>query len=75
MQTYEGSLSILSFGRMPHLSYCHLTRVSIFGSYFISVHASPREDHWEATLRVVRYLKGNPGPGILLHSDSDFTLE
>ena len=28
----------------------------------------PRKEHWEAALRVVRYLKGNPGQGILLAS-------
>ncbi|KAL9812283.1 putative RNA-directed DNA polymerase [Arabidopsis thaliana] len=34
----------------------------------------PRVDHWEAALRVVRYLKGSPGRGVLLSSDSDLTL-
>ena len=35
---------------------------------------SPRVDHWEAALHVVRYLKGHPGQGILLRSDSDLCL-
>ena len=35
----------------------------------------PRTDHWEAALRVVRYLKGTPGHGILLRSDSELTLQ
>ncbi|CAH9085209.1 unnamed protein product, partial [Cuscuta europaea] len=35
---------------------------------------SPRLDHWHAALRVVRYLKGSPGQGILLRADSDLTL-
>lgn len=35
----------------------------------------PREEHWEAALRVVKYLKKNPGQGILLRSDSDLRLE
>ncbi|KAG7578881.1 Reverse transcriptase RNA-dependent DNA polymerase [Arabidopsis thaliana x Arabidopsis arenosa] len=35
---------------------------------------SPRIDHWNAALRVVRYLKGSPGRGVLLSSDSDLTL-
>ncbi|XP_019059629.1 PREDICTED: uncharacterized protein LOC109117260 [Tarenaya hassleriana] len=34
----------------------------------------PRLDHWQAALRVVRYLKRNPGQGILLRSDSDLRL-
>lgn len=35
---------------------------------------TPRVDHWEAALRVVRYLKGSPGRGILLSSKSDLCL-
>ncbi|KAJ9548782.1 LOW QUALITY PROTEIN: hypothetical protein OSB04_021325 [Centaurea solstitialis] len=35
---------------------------------------APRRDHWHAALRVVRYLKGCPGQGILLRSDSDLHL-
>ena len=35
----------------------------------------PRTEHWEAALRVVRYLKGTSGQGILLRSDSDLTLQ
>ncbi|CAA7062673.1 unnamed protein product [Microthlaspi erraticum] len=35
---------------------------------------SPRTDHWKAALRVVRYLKGTPGQGILLKSDCDLKL-
>ncbi|XP_026444807.1 uncharacterized protein LOC113345217 [Papaver somniferum] len=34
----------------------------------------PRIEHWEAALRVVRYLK-NPGQGILLRSDSNLSLQ
>lgn len=34
-----------------------------------------RLEHWEAALRVVRYLKKNPGQGILLRSDSELCLE
>lgn len=33
-----------------------------------------RVDHWEAALRVVRYLKGTPGQGILLSAHSDLLL-
>lgn len=35
---------------------------------------TPREEHWEAALRVVRYLKHAPGQGILLWSDCDLHL-
>lgn len=35
---------------------------------------APTEEHWSAALRVVRYLKGSPGHGILLHSTDDLTL-
>lgn len=35
---------------------------------------APRLAHWEAALRVVRFLKGSPGQGILLRSDSDLEL-
>ncbi|RVW26563.1 putative mitochondrial protein [Vitis vinifera] len=35
----------------------------------------PRIEHWEAALRVVRYLKGTPGQGVLLRADSDLSLQ
>lgn len=34
----------------------------------------PQEDHWLAALRVVRYLKGTTGQGIMLTSDSNLRL-
>ena len=34
----------------------------------------PREDHWQAALRVIRYLKQSPGQGILLSSACDLRL-
>lgn len=34
----------------------------------------PRVEHWEAALRVVRFLKGNPGQGIILKSQNDLRL-
>lgn len=36
---------------------------------------APRQEHWDAALRVVRYLKHSPGQGILLRSDSFLTLK
>lgn len=60
-----GRLIYLCFTR-PELSYCVHTL-----SQFMQ---QPREQHWHAALRVVRYLKGNPGQGILLRSDNDLKL-
>ena len=34
----------------------------------------PRQEHWEAALRVVCYLKGSPRQGIFLHRDNDLKL-
>ncbi|XP_019101870.1 PREDICTED: uncharacterized protein LOC109133316 [Camelina sativa] len=34
----------------------------------------PTHAHWDAALRVVRYLQGSPGQGILLSSDNDLQL-
>lgn len=36
---------------------------------------APRQEHWDATLRVVCYLKGTLGQGILLLADSDLSLQ
>ncbi|CAA7029624.1 unnamed protein product [Microthlaspi erraticum] len=35
---------------------------------------APKQAHWDAALRVVWYLKGTPGQGILLRSDSPLSL-
>ena len=35
---------------------------------------TPRLDHWLAALRLVRYLKSNPGQGILLRADANFQV-
>ncbi|XP_026380302.1 uncharacterized protein LOC113275077 [Papaver somniferum] len=35
---------------------------------------SPRVSHWEAALRVLRYLRGHPGQGIVLCKDSALQL-
>ncbi|KAH9689130.1 retrovirus-related pol polyprotein from transposon RE1 [Citrus sinensis] len=60
-----GRLIYLSATR-PELSYSvHLL------SQFMQ---QPRERHWDAALRVVRYLKGNPGQGVFLSSDCDLQL-
>lgn len=35
---------------------------------------APRQAHWNAALRVVKYLKGSPGQGILLTANDDLHL-
>lgn len=32
------------------------------------------EDHWQASLRVVRYLKGTPDQGIMLRAESNMKI-
>ena len=60
-------------GRLIYLS---VTRTDITYSVHIlsQFMQSPRENQWEAALRVVRYLKGTVGQGILLSSSSDFNI-
>lgn len=63
---------------MGHLLYLSVTRPDL--AYLVHVlsqfmQAPPRPGHWETALRVVRYLKGTPGQGILLRADSDLSLQ
>nr|KYP64877.1 Copia protein [Cajanus cajan] len=60
-----GRLIYLSVTR-PELSYCVHTLAQFM--------QHPRQEHWDAALRVVRYLKGNPGQGILLRANCDLQL-
>ncbi|XP_074299960.1 uncharacterized protein LOC141631152 [Silene latifolia] len=60
-----GRLVYLSVTR-PDLSYA----VHILSRFL----HQPREDHMSAALRVVKYLKGSPGQGILLRADSNLNL-
>jgi len=60
-----GRLIYLCFTR-PELSYC----VHVLSQFM----QQPRTEHWEAALRVVRYLKSNPGQGVLLDSRCDLQL-
>ncbi|RVW83549.1 Retrovirus-related Pol polyprotein from transposon RE2 [Vitis vinifera] len=61
-----GRLIYLAMTR-PYLAYS----IHILSQFM----QEPRIEHWEAALRVVRYLKGTPGQGILLHADSDLSLQ
>lgn len=62
---------------MGHLVYLNYTQPEL--SYAVHILTQfmqhPRTKHWEAAIRVVRYLKGCPGQGILLSSDSDLSLK
>ncbi|CAH9074985.1 unnamed protein product [Cuscuta europaea] len=62
---------------LGHLIYLAVTRPDLAYSVHIlsQFMHQPRQDHWEAALRVVRYLKGSPGQGILLRSDSNLHLQ
>ncbi|KFK25001.1 hypothetical protein AALP_AA8G053500, partial [Arabis alpina] len=60
-----GRLIYLTVTR-PDLSYC----VHVLAQFM----QLPREDHWNAALRVVCYLKNSPGQGILLRADTDFQI-
>ena len=52
-------------GRLIYFSVTHL-ELSYYGHVFAQFMQQPWEEHWQAALRVVRYLKGNPGQGIML---------
>ncbi|KAJ1685788.1 hypothetical protein LUZ63_017178 [Rhynchospora breviuscula] len=58
------------------LIYLTITRPDLCYSVHILaqfMHA-PLDVHYDAAIRVMHYLKGNPGQGILLRADSDLTL-
>ncbi|XP_021741495.1 uncharacterized protein LOC110707757 [Chenopodium quinoa] len=57
------------------LIYLSVTRPAYLVHILSQFMQSPREEHWEAALRVVCYLKKNPGQRILLRSDSELRLE
>lgn len=68
VETYRrlvGRLINLSF-TWPDLAYS----VHVLSQFL----HTPRQDHMDAAVRVVRYLKGSPGQGILLRSDCDLQL-
>lgn len=59
------------------LIYLTITRPDI--TYSVNIlsqfmHA-PRKPHWDAALRIVRYLKNSPGLGLLFSSNSSLTLK
>ena len=54
-------------GRLLYLFFTRLDLTNVVHVLSQFLHA-PRRDHWDATVRIDRYLKGCPGQGILLHS-------
>ena len=34
----------------------------------------PRKPHWDAAIRVLKYIKGSPGQGLILPSENNLTL-
>ena len=59
-----------------HLNCLAVTRPDLAYSVHLLAQfmQKPKLAHWDAALRVVRYLKGNPGQGILLRAHTDLTL-
>lgn len=60
-----GRLIYLTHTR-PELSYA----VHILTQFM----KTPKQAHWDAATRVVRFLKGSPGQGIFLNADPDLTM-
>lgn len=54
------------------LVYLTITRPDICYAihFFSQFMQSPREQHWDAAIRVLRYLKSAPGRGLFLPADS-----
>uniref|UniRef100_A0A151UGU2 Copia protein n=1 Tax=Cajanus cajan TaxID=3821 RepID=A0A151UGU2_CAJCA len=61
---------------IDRLIYLTITRPEI--SYSVHVLSqfmqAPRQEHWHATMRVVRYLKSFPSQGIILPKENDLNL-
>lgn len=58
------------------LIYLTLTRPDLTYSVHVlsQFMQSPRQEHFDVVIRVLRYLKGHPGQGLLLRADSDLQL-
>ncbi|XP_021760653.1 uncharacterized protein LOC110725491 [Chenopodium quinoa] len=60
-------------GRLIYLTITHpdLSYAVHILSQFMQ---APRQDHYDAAIRVLRYIKGHPGQGLFLRADSDLQL-
>jgi len=58
------------------LIYLTITRPEITYSVHIlsQFMQSPQQTHWDAAMRVLRYLKSSPGQGIILPKENDLQL-
>ncbi|KAJ4812357.1 Retroelement pol polyprotein-like [Rhynchospora pubera] len=58
------------------LIYLTITRPELCYSVHVLAQfmQSPLQAHYDAAIRVLRYLKGNPGQGVVLRADSDLRL-
>ncbi|GJW86110.1 retrovirus-related pol polyprotein from transposon RE1 [Tanacetum coccineum] len=65
-QAYRLKKSLYGLRQAPHLVYS----VHILSQFM----QNPQVEHWEAAIRVVRFLKGSPGQGIFLKSMCDLQL-
>ncbi|CAA7019514.1 unnamed protein product [Microthlaspi erraticum] len=69
-----GNLEVSAAHGPTHISTQYKTRVVLLVHLLSQFMKEPKVAHWEAALRVVRFLKGSPGQGIFLSSDPDLTL-
>lgn len=55
-----------------HLIYLTNTRPKLCYSIHVlsQFMQAPKEAHWEAAIRVVRFIKGDPGQGIMLKAEN-----
>lgn len=61
---------------LGRLIYLGVTRPDLAFSVHVLAQfmQTPRQDHWLAALRVVKYLKSDPDQGILLRSNANFQI-
>ena len=61
---------------LGRLIYLGVTRPDLAFSVHVLAQfvQNPRLDHWLTTLRLIRYLKSDPGQGILLRADGNFQV-
>ena len=82
VKLYEDQRELLSNPERYHrlvgkLNYLTITRLDI--SFVVSVLSQfmkdPRLPHWEAVIRIVRYLKAHPGHGLLYKHNGHLRVE
>ena len=61
-------------GKLNYLTITHLD-ISFVISVLSHYMKDPRLPHWEAIIRIVRYLKAHPGCGLLYKANGDLQVE